>query len=41
VPVQSIVRYDGGVISPQVIGEHVTCIGDRAVQMREVCACPS
>lgn len=41
VPVQSIVRFDGGVISPRIIVEHVTCIGDRTVQTREVCPCPS
>jgi 2-oxoglutarate ferredoxin oxidoreductase subunit alpha len=41
VPVQSIVRFDGGVISPQTIEEHVSRIGDQAMQTREVCACPS
>ena len=41
VPVESILRYDGGVISPQTIVETVTRPSSRFVQVREGSACPS
>ncbi len=41
VPVESIVRYDGGVISPRMIVEHVHRPSDRVLRIREDYACPS
>jgi len=41
VPVESIVRYDGGTISPRMIVEHVNRPSGRVLRITEDCACPS
>jgi len=41
VPVESIQRFDGGLISPQVIVDHITRFGSQKAQTKAVCTCPS
>lgn len=41
VPVESLVRFDGGLIAPQTIVDHIALRGKASAQVREAFACPS